>query len=188
MKVLVIDRQDTGNWQNASPALVNLIPDSAVKYGNKPLFLPDFTDKWVGEAILAFRISRLGKNIQRKFAHRYYDAVTVAVEARPEDGAQDCLGTSALTRSFDGKLSMGDWVELPLGTAPLTISLNGESKEINLQETAIEEYIEHVSHFCTLKMGDILVPMRTGVTIPLALDTEITTSINGNHCVTYRVK
>ena len=51
--------------------------DSALLKNHKPFFLPDWTERVDYEAQLVVRISRLGKGIPERFAHRYYDAVTV---------------------------------------------------------------------------------------------------------------
>ena len=50
-------------------------PDSAILKGGKPFFIPDFAERFDYEAELVVRISKLGKNIAPRFAHRYYDAV-----------------------------------------------------------------------------------------------------------------
>ena len=50
-------------------------PDSALLKDNKPFFLPDFSNEIHHEIELIIKISRLGKNIEAKFAHRYYDEI-----------------------------------------------------------------------------------------------------------------
>ena len=60
-------------------------PDSAILKGGKPFFIPDFAERFDYEAELVVRISKLGKNIAPRFAHRYYDAVTVGVDITARD-------------------------------------------------------------------------------------------------------
>ena len=55
-------------------------PDSALLKDGKPFFIPDFTKQCDYEVELVVRICRLGKNISPRFAHRYYDAVTVGID------------------------------------------------------------------------------------------------------------
>ena len=56
--------------------VIFLKPDSAMLKDGKPFFIPDFSNEIHYETELVVRISRLGKNISERFAHRYYDAVT----------------------------------------------------------------------------------------------------------------
>ena len=54
--------------------------DSALLKDGKPFFIPDFMGRIDYETEIVVRISRLGKGIPEKFAHRYYDAVTVGID------------------------------------------------------------------------------------------------------------
>ena len=58
-------------------------PDSALLKDSKPFFIPDFCEQVDYETEMVVRICRLGKNISERFAHRYYDAVTVGIDLPP---------------------------------------------------------------------------------------------------------
>jgi 2-keto-4-pentenoate hydratase/2-oxohepta-3-ene-1,7-dioic acid hydratase in catechol pathway len=60
-------------------------PDSALLKDSKPFFIPDFSKHVDYETELVVRICRLGKNIAPRFAHRYYDAVTVGIDFTARD-------------------------------------------------------------------------------------------------------
>ena len=60
-------------------------PETALLKDGKPFFLPQFSDRIEYETELVFHISRLGKNIAGKFAHRYYDSVTVGIDLTARD-------------------------------------------------------------------------------------------------------
>ena len=60
-------------------------PDSALLKDSKPFFIPDFSKRMDYETELVVRICRLGKNIAPRFAHRYYDAVTVGIHFTARD-------------------------------------------------------------------------------------------------------
>ena len=60
-------------------------PDSAWVKDSKPFFIPDFSKRVDYETELVVRICRLGKNIAPRFAHRYYDAVTVGIDFTARD-------------------------------------------------------------------------------------------------------
>ena len=67
-------------------------PETALLKDGKPFFLPQFSDRIEYETELVFHISRLGKNIAGKFAHRYYDSVTVGT-SKPKQGRTEIRGT-----------------------------------------------------------------------------------------------
>ena len=67
-------------------------PETALLKDGKPFFLPQFSDRIEYETELVFHISRLGKNIASKFAHRYYDSVTVGIEASRSKGERKSVG------------------------------------------------------------------------------------------------
>lgn len=60
-------------------------PDSAILKDGKPFFIPDFSNEVHYETEVVVRICRLGKNIAPRFAHRYYDAVTVGIDFTARD-------------------------------------------------------------------------------------------------------
>ena len=73
-------------------------PETALLKDGKPFFLPQFSDRIEYETELVFHISRLGKNIAGKFAHRYYDSVTVGIDLtardkQPKQGQTEIRGT-----------------------------------------------------------------------------------------------
>ena len=72
-------------------------PETALLKDGKPFFLPQFSDRIEYETELVFHISRLGKNIASKFAHRYYDSVTVGIDFtardKPKQGRTEIRGT-----------------------------------------------------------------------------------------------
>ena len=59
--------------------------DSALLKDGKPFFLPDDLGRVDYETELVVRICRLGKSIPERFAHRYYDAVTVGIDFTARD-------------------------------------------------------------------------------------------------------
>ena len=92
--------------------------DSALLKNHKPFFLPDWSQQMDYEAQLVVRISRLGKSIPERFAHRYYDAVTVGIDFTARDlleqARQKGLPWTA-AKDFDNSAVIGDWVELAKG-------------------------------------------------------------------------
>ena len=91
-------------------------PDSAILKDGKPFFIPDFTQRLDYETELVVRICRLGKHIAPRFAHRYYDAVTVGIDFTARD-LQNGFRTQGLpwelSKGFDDSAVLGEFVPVP---------------------------------------------------------------------------
>ena len=164
------------------PPEIDIMPDSAMTVANRPLFLPDFAPEWKGVVAPAFRISRLGKEIGRKYASRYYDAVTLALRISPV--GIPC-SDSAVMKAFDGGITLGPWQPLPssenksLEDASYDIKWQDLSTILTNGELCIDEAIEAVSHYCTFKTGDVVIPLELRPALALRPDATFTASING---------
>lgn len=146
--------------------MIFLKPDSALLKKNKPFFIPDFSNNLQFEAEVVLRISKLGKGIDRRYAHRYYDALTVGIDFTARD-LQNKFSQSGhpweLSKTFDGSAPVGTFLpaEQFANTADISFSLevNGETRQDGNTSDLIfsfAEIIEYVSKFYTLKTGDLI--------------------------------
>lgn len=184
MKVVAFyHRQDTAIQL---PPGVELIADSAIVWPGHPLFLPDFDDAWVGKVMLAFRISRLGKGVAVKFAPRYFDAMTLAMlpqsVALTEELAKEGRPTG-LCGCFDGAVAMGKWIPLPAADGPVTIDVDGTSDVVEQPLKWACEAIAALSHYATLKTGDILMPVALVPQVALRRKSTFTAGIDGEKLI-----
>lgn len=134
---------------------VYLMPDSALLFNRRPLFVPDFAEQFTWSSTVVARINRLGKNVSRKFAHRYYDALTVGLAVRAEGM------TDVLAETWDGAAVLGEWipmgnVELPARWEVYADGVLASSGSTDGLIVGIDELIEYVSRHFTLKTGDLL--------------------------------
>ncbi|WP_462337270.1 fumarylacetoacetate hydrolase family protein [Phocaeicola barnesiae] len=141
-------------------------PDSALLKDGKPFFIPDFSEQVDYETELVVRINRLGKNIAERFAHRYYDAVTVGIDFTARDLQRKYRAEGKpweLCKGFDNSAAIGDWipVERFKDIQQLNFHLNIDGKTVQRGYAGdmlfkIDQIIAYVSRFCTLKIGDLL--------------------------------
>lgn len=141
-------------------------PDSALLKDGKPFFIPDFTQQCDYETELVVRICRLGKNIAPRFAHRYYDAVTVGIDFTARDMQRKFRKDGLpweLCKGFDGSAVIGDFIakeELPaIQEIPFRLDINGETVQQGYSGDmihSVDDIIAYVSRFFTLKIGDLL--------------------------------
>ena len=89
--------------------------DSALLKPGKPFFVPDHWGRIDYEAEVVVRICRLGKNISQRFAHRYYDAVTVGIDFTARDLQRKASQNGqpwTICKGFDGSAAIGEWVDI----------------------------------------------------------------------------
>ena len=140
--------------------------DSALLKDHKPFFIPDWSSRVDYEAELVVRICRLGKGIPERFAHRYYDAVTVGIDFTARDlqeKAREKGRPWTICKGFDGSAVIGDWVEkerfCDVQAMHFHLDINGRTVQEGLTSDMlfkIDELISYLSRFFTLKTGDLL--------------------------------
>lgn len=152
----------SGQW----PVLF-MKPDSALLKDNKPFFIPDFSENIHHELEIVVRINRLGKNISERFAHRYYDEVTVGIDFTARD-LQSELKEKGLpweiSKGFDNSAAVGEFIlkgDFPQGINNLNFSLSKNNETVQKGNTSdmihpIDKIIAYASRFFTLKIGDII--------------------------------
>ena len=142
-------------------------PDTALLKDGKPFFLPPFSERIEYETELVVRISRLGKNIAPRFAHRYYDAVTVGIDFTARDLQARLRAEGSpweISKGVEGLAVVGDFIpvdEVAGNLQDLHFSLRIDGKEVQRGHTAdmifpVDEMIAYISRFYTLRMGDLL--------------------------------
>ena len=188
MKILAINRALNQPVDEAINHL-SIIPDSAIIREGKPFFIPSFSQQWEYEVTIAFRVKRLGKNIAAKFAHRYIDAIAMAVRTRPIDFEQS-IQASAITTAFDGAFIIGDWVEFESLDSIKSLSIEIESHKISfdLDQLAIEKTIELLSRYLTLKIGDIIAPAALAIGGDIIINTIIDGKLNEQNNIRLKFK
>jgi 2-keto-4-pentenoate hydratase/2-oxohepta-3-ene-1,7-dioic acid hydratase in catechol pathway len=140
--------------------------DSALLKNRKPFFIPDDMGQIDYETELVVRISRLGKSIPERFAHRYYDAVTVGIDFTARQMQRELRSKGMpweLCKGFDGAAAIGEWVDkskLPdIRLLRFHLDINGQTVQQGCATDmlfGVDELIAYISRYFTLKTGDIL--------------------------------
>ncbi|MCP9610784.1 fumarylacetoacetate hydrolase family protein [Coprobacter tertius] len=147
--------------------VVFLKPETALLKDGKPFFLPDFSNRIEYETEIVVHICRLGKNIASKFAHRYYDEVTVGIDFTARDLQSQLRKEGApweISKGFDSSAVIGKFIPLAqagdnIRNIPFSLLLNGDKvQEGNSSDMlfSIDDIIAYVSRFYTLKIGDLI--------------------------------
>ncbi len=171
MKIICIGRNYTNHiaeLQNERPTepVVFMKPDSAVLLKQHPFVLPEFSNDVHHEIELVVKINKVGKYIEPKFAHKYYDEISVGIDFTARD-LQGQLKAKGLpwekAKAFDGSAVIGEFVSKEQFTSLENINFellkNGQVAQkgnSSLMLWKIDELIAYVSQFFTLKIGDII--------------------------------
>lgn len=189
MKVIALKRAPGAPLVN--PPAVEVIVDSATVAAGRPLFLPDFDSRWRMEVCLAFKISRLGKDISAKFASRYYDSFTVAVRFVPIDIKNKLVENNmpeGVLGLFDYCLGFGEWHSLPPEGHTLEIEVGGRAISVSAKELDTDNVIECISHYTTLKTGDVILPCALTDIEPIEPGTDFYVKIRGISTFDFKIR
>ncbi|UCE94045.1 MAG: fumarylacetoacetate hydrolase family protein [Flavobacteriaceae bacterium] len=170
MKIICIGRNYTKhieelNSERPDEPVIFMKPDSAVLLKNNPFIIPPFSDNIHYEAEILVKINRIGKFIDKKFAHKYYEEIGLGIDFTARD-LQSRLKEKGLpwekAKAFDGSAVIGNFCnksELDLDAIPFQLERNGEIVQDGNSSHMlwkIDELISYVSQFFTLKIGDII--------------------------------
>ena len=172
--------------------------DSALLKDSKPFFLPDELGRIDYETELVVRICRLGKSIPQRFAHRYYDAVTVGIDCTARD-LQTKLRAEGkpwdLCKGFDGSAAIGEWVSIEkfrdIQAIHFRLDINGNTVQEGCSSDMlfkVDEIIAYISQWFTLKTGDILYTGTPAGVGPVHIDDHLTGWLEDRKVLEFNVK
>lgn len=171
MKIICIGRNYTKHieeLQNERPTepVIFMKPDSAILLKQHPFVIPEFSNDIHHEIEIIVKIAKVGKYIDAKFAHKYYDEISVGIDFTARD-LQQQLKDKGLpwekAKAFDGSAVIGEFVSKTNYNSleNLTFELTRNGNTVQKGNTShmlwkVDELIAYVSQFFTLKIGDII--------------------------------
>lgn len=204
MKIICIGRNYTehiAELKNERPdePVVFFKPDTAVLLKKQPFFIPSFSNDIHYEVELLFRINRVGKHIQKKFAHKYYDEIGLGIDFTARDLQQKVKDKGLpweLAKSFDGAAVIGEkWLnrEQFQDLEDIEFSMKRNGKVVQTGNTShmlwkIDEIIEYVSQYFTLKIGDVIFTGTPAGVGKVEIDDELTGYIKDEEIFSIQVK
>lgn len=166
-------------------------PDTALLRNGSPFYYPDFSKDIHHEVELVLRISKEGKNIQEKFAGKYFDAIAIGIDFTARD-----LQQKAKEKGLPWDIAKGFNGSAPLSDKFIPVAEFGNLKDINFSLTinggirqqgntshmifSFEYVISYLSKFFTLRTGDLIFtgtpkgvgPVQIGDTLSAFLENE----------------
>lgn len=203
MKIICIGRnysqhaEELSNKKPESPVIF-IKPDTAILQSRLPFYIPPFSNQIHHEVEVLVRINRIGKYIEEKFAHKYYQEIGLGIDFTARDLQQN-LKEKGLpwekAKAFDGSALIGNWFNKnnfsDLNQLNFELVKNSETvQEGNTSQMiwSIDTLINEVSRFFTLKIGDIIFTGTPAGVGPVVENDVLEGYLEGKKAFTLKIK
>lgn len=194
-----IDELHGTDFKRPEEPVIFMKPDSALLRVNTPFFIPDFASEFHYETELVVRINRLGRAINRKFAHRYYNEVAMGIDFTARDLQRKLMAAGLpweTSKGFDQSAAISEFIPLSeaggdIQNIDFHLDVNGECRQHgNTRDMlfSVDEIIAYVSQFFTLKIGDYIytgTPVGVG---PVAIGDRLQAYIGDRMMMDFLIK
>lgn len=173
--------------------------DSALLTDGRPFFIPSYTKRCEYETELCVRINHLGRSIPERFAHRYYDEVTVGIDFTARDLQEKFRQEGLpwdLCKGFDGSAAVGKWMPLKhfdKDVQNLHFHLLRNGEQVQTGYTAdmlfgVNKLVSFISQYFTLKTGDIIFTGTPAGVGPVNIEDHLEGYLEGEKVLEFNVK
>ena len=203
MKIICIGRNyldhanELGNKIPTSP-LFFLKPDTAIQPKGHPFFIPDFSNNIHFEVELVVKISKNGKNIDEKFAHKYYDKIGIGIDFTARDIQEDCKKNGLpweKAKGFDGSAQISNEFinkkSLKLEDINFSLNLNNslmQKGNSNNMIFSFDQIISYISKYYTLRAGDLIYTGTPSGVGKVEIGDSLSCFINGREMLKVNIK
>ena len=171
MKILAIGRnyaehiEELKNERPDEPVIFTK-PDTALLKNGEDFYYPDFSKDIHHEIELVLRVSKVGKNIDEKFAHKYYDQIGLGIDFTARDLqslAKEKRLPWAIAKGFDGSAPISNFLPIErfndLNDINFSLKVDGEVRQAgntSMMLFGFNYMVAYLSKFFTLKTGDLI--------------------------------
>jgi acylpyruvate hydrolase len=203
MKILCIGRNYADhiselNNERPTEPVIFLKPDTAILKDNDPFYHPDFSKDIHHEVEIVLKINKVGKNIESKFAHKYYDEIGIGIDFTARD-LQAKLKEKGLpwekAKAFDNSAPISGFVskaQFPdLKNLNFQLEINGEVRQKGNTEMMLwnfDEIIAEISKYFTLKTGDLIFTGTPAGVGKVNIGDRLVAFIEGEEMMSFEVK
>lgn len=205
MKILAVTQPQTTHNIAAGRTLYNKVEpqiealaDAALLKDRKPFFLPGWAGQTDCAAMIAVRVCRLGKTVPQRFAHRYWDAATLAADFTARGLLRQLISQGRpwdTARSFDASTAIGQWTDKQelesLRPLAYRLDISGTTAQAGTEAGllwTIDEAISRVSQYYTLRTGDIILAGTADTPADIHIDDHIDGWLAGRKVLDFNCK
>jgi len=204
MRIFAIGRnyvehiQELNNERPDEPVIFSK-PDTALIRNNAPFYYPDFSKDNHHEVELVLRICKEGKNIQEKFAGKYYDSIGVGIDFTARDLQQKAKEKGLpwdIAKGFNGSAPVSDKF-LPVSSIKnlrdinFSLKINGELKQqgnTSLMLFGFDYIVSYLSGFFTLRTGDLIFTGTPKGVGPIRIGDKLSAYIEDEKLLEFEIK
>ncbi len=203
MKIIAIGRnyaehiKELNNERPDEPVIFTK-PETAILKDNEPFYYPDFSQDIHHEVEIIIKISKMGKNIDEKFAHKYYEEVGIGIDFTARD-VQSKLKAKGLpwdlAKGFNGSAPISAFVPkskfADLTDLKFHLNVNDQLRQegnTSMMLFPIDTIISFISRYFTLKTGDIIFTGTPAGVAEVKVGDTLSAFIEGEKMLEFEVK
>ena len=203
MKIICIGRNyadhiEELNNERPDDPVIFAKPETAVPRKGEPFFYPDFSQDIHHEVEIVLKISKIGKNIEERFAHKYYDEIGVGIDFTARD-VQSKLKAKGLpwelAKAFDRSAPVSDFMPKTefsdLQNLNFRLDINDQTRQngnTSFMLFKMDYIIAFVSRYFTLKKGDLIFTGTPKGVGPVQIGDRLTAYIEDQKMLELEVK
>jgi len=203
MKIIAIGRnyiEHAKELNNAVPKepMFFMKPQTALIRNNKPFFYPDFSKEIHYETEIVLKICKLGKNIDEKFADRYFNEIGIGIDFTARDLQKKCKEKGKpweIAKAFDGSAPISKFISKTeysdINNLNFSLDINGKTVQNGNTKDMIFNFnaiISYVSKFVTLKIGDIIFTGTPAGVGEVKIEDRLSASIDNKLMLDFKIK
>jgi acylpyruvate hydrolase len=203
MKIICIGRNYAEHAKEMNAAVPTepvffLKPDTAIIKDNQPFYYPDFSKEIHHEVELVLKINKPGKNIDPKFAAKYYDEIGIGIDFTARDLQAKCKEKGLpweKAKAFDGSAPTGKFVDkkkfADLNNLNFNLKINGKTVQVGNTKDLLftfDAVVAYVSTFITLKTGDLIYTGTPEGVGPVKIGDQLEASIENETLLSFEIK
>lgn len=201
MKIIAIGRNyaehiaELNNEKPDAPVIFSK-PETALLKDNEPFYYPDFSSDVHHEVEIIVKISKMGKNIEEKFAHKYYEEIGIGIDFTARDLQSKLKEKSLpwdLAKGFNGSAPISNFISkdgFDLNNLNFSLDVNQQRKQTgntSMMLYSIDYIISFISKYFTLKTGDIIFTGTPSGVGPVKVGDVLEASIEGKSMLKFDV-
>lgn len=203
MKILAIGRnyaehiQELNNERPSEPVVFGK-PDSAILRKNDAFYYPSFSQEIHHEVEIVLRINKVGKNIAREFAHKYYDQIGLGIDFTARDLQSQAKAKGLpwdIAKGFNGSAPISEFLPksqfADLQNLNFRLEVNGEVRQAGNTKMMLFDFdyiVSYLSKFFTLKKGDLIFTGTPAGVAPVKIGDRLVGFIEEQEMFNFEVK
>lgn len=202
MKILAVGRnyvEHIAELNNETPdqPVIFSKPETAILKNNEPFYYPAFSQDVHHEVEIVLKVSKMGKNIEEKFAHKYYDEIGLGIDFTARD-IQSKLKAKGLpwdlAKGFNDSAPISNFIsksDFDMQNINFSLDINGVRKQTgntSLMLYSFDYLICFLSQYFTLKTGDLIFTGTPAGVSPVKIGDRLVGKIEDSVMFDFEVK